>query len=91
MIVHVFCIESNMITECNHQFCTNCICNWYKKNSCCPYCKQELLKIIIKLLNLIKYIKLFFFIILIMCSFEQYTDFLENKHNFELSKYNSKL
>ena len=24
-----------------------------------------------------------------MCSFEQYTDY-ENKHNFELSKYNSK-
>jgi hypothetical protein len=36
--------ESDIITDCNHQFCKSCIDNWINRNNknSCPYCRNPL-------------------------------------------------
>lgn len=34
--------KPDIITECNHQFCTECIHEWMKRQHICPYCRTEL-------------------------------------------------
>ena len=31
--------ETDIITNCNHIFCTLCITEWYNQNQTCPYCR----------------------------------------------------
>jgi hypothetical protein len=35
--------ESDIITDCNHQFCKSCIDNWINRNNknSCPYCRNH--------------------------------------------------
>jgi hypothetical protein len=35
--------KSQIITECNHQFCKRCIDTWLIRQSVCPYCRNPLL------------------------------------------------
>ena len=37
--------KSNCITDCNHQFCTNCLGTWYKRKISCPYCRSDILDV----------------------------------------------
>ena len=38
------CYESsNIILNCNHCYCLECIFKWYVKKNTCPYCKQKIL------------------------------------------------
>ena len=41
------CLEkvSNVITECDHQFCKNCLSMWIEKRDNCPICRKEYFKI----------------------------------------------
>ena len=34
--------QSNIITNCNHEFCHRCINLWYTVNKNCPYCRTLL-------------------------------------------------
>ena len=38
------CLESetSVVTICDHQYCKNCIVEWYKKNPTCAYCRRKL-------------------------------------------------
>lgn len=38
------CLESEsfVVTICDHQYCKNCIVEWYKKNPTCAYCRRKL-------------------------------------------------
>jgi hypothetical protein len=38
------CLEtnSNSMTLCKHDFCYNCINEWYKKNNSCPMCREKM-------------------------------------------------
>ena len=36
--------EPNIITECNHQFCYNCLNEWFNKNNICPNCRKIVTK-----------------------------------------------
>jgi hypothetical protein len=40
----VVCYEdtSNVITSCNHQYCSTCIQEWMKRERCCAYCRKSL-------------------------------------------------
>lgn len=31
--------DSNIITECDHQFCYNCLNTWFNNHQSCPYCR----------------------------------------------------
>ena len=33
--------NSNIITECTHQFCYDCLSMWYDKSKRCPYCRFQ--------------------------------------------------
>lgn len=35
--------NSNIVTNCNHQFCYRCINKWYSSKSTCPICRSDLL------------------------------------------------
>ncbi len=35
-------IESSIITKCDHQYCKNCITEWFQVNRNCPYCRNDL-------------------------------------------------
>ena len=35
-------IKSNIITDCNHQYCYDCIVSWLNINNSCPYCRHKL-------------------------------------------------
>jgi hypothetical protein len=37
-----YSMKSEIITECNHQFCTECIHEWMKRQHICPYCRSGL-------------------------------------------------
>ena len=37
--------KSNCITDCNHQFCTNCLGTWYKRKISCPFCRNNILDV----------------------------------------------
>ncbi len=41
----VICYEdtSDVITSCNHQYCTTCIKEWMKRKRCCAYCRKSLM------------------------------------------------
>jgi hypothetical protein len=43
---------SNVITECNHQFCKECIYLWFGYGTGCPYCRQNINKDSIKNLKI---------------------------------------
>mgnify|MGYP003967290533 CR=1 FL=1 len=34
--------KSNVITDCDHQFCKSCLQVWLKNKHSCPYCRHEL-------------------------------------------------
>ena len=34
--------KSNIITNCNHQFCNECITIWLKNKNNCPYCRSKI-------------------------------------------------
>ncbi len=34
---------SDVITSCNHQYCTTCIEEWMKRKRCCAYCRKSLM------------------------------------------------
>ena len=34
--------NTNYVTECNHNFCKECIQSWAKKNNSCPLCRKSL-------------------------------------------------
>ena len=34
--------QSNIITNCNHEFCYQCLNSWYNINENCPYCRTPL-------------------------------------------------
>lgn len=40
----VLCFDSqtNLISNCGHKFCFQCINTWFKKNYSCPTCRLEL-------------------------------------------------
>jgi len=35
--------ENNLVTNCNHLYCTRCLFDWYLNNSKCPYCLQKII------------------------------------------------
>ena len=34
--------NSNIVTNCHHQYCYSCINQWYNKNTTCPLCRTQL-------------------------------------------------
>ena len=34
--------KSNVISDCDHQFCKTCISKWYRTRTDCPYCRNEI-------------------------------------------------
>ncbi len=32
---------STIVTNCNHKYCMSCITEWCKKNTSCPYCRND--------------------------------------------------
>ena len=43
------CIDkANVLTDCNHTFCSKCLNNWYKKNSSCPMCRTVITSVVKK-------------------------------------------
>jgi competence transcription factor ComK len=38
------CFENQITlqTDCNHNYCTNCITEHYKINNSCPYCRSKI-------------------------------------------------
>lgn len=49
----ILCLDSftNIITNCGHKFCSQCIELWIKKNHSCPICRLEIPKIKFHLLT----------------------------------------
>ena len=45
VIINKCCIcyetNSNIITECTHQFCYDCLSTWYDKSKKCPFCRYQ--------------------------------------------------
>ena len=38
------CLEKKpeVVTECKHQFCKECITTWYKRHISCPLCRVNI-------------------------------------------------
>jgi hypothetical protein len=34
--------QTHVITPCNHNYCKDCINNWLKQSSACPYCRTNI-------------------------------------------------